>query len=63
MNALKNFLVEIHNVEVCNEDWAKGKKFLIVDITVNCYGSIDRGKYIFEEKEWEEIVKKNYFMA
>ena len=66
MNVLETYIVTIHKVKPYAAEWTKefkGKKFVNADITTNCYGREKRGEHIFEDKEWEEIKAKGYYMV
>ncbi len=66
MNILENYIKEIHSVKPYTEDWTKDfpdREFVEVDITVNCYGCIERKRDVFSTKEWEEIKEQGYYWA
>ncbi|CAD0301132.1 hypothetical protein [Enterococcus phage vB_EfaH_149] len=65
MNVLKQYIKEIHSVTPYTEDWTKqhGKGFLVVDLTVSCYGSLSRKEHLFYVDEWEEAKEKGYYTA
>ncbi|AII28523.1 hypothetical protein [Enterococcus phage ECP3] len=65
MNMLEQYIKEVHSVTPYTESWTKqyGKDFLMVDLTVNCYGSLSRNERLFSVDEWEEAKKKGYYMA
>ena len=68
MNLLENYLVKVHEIKPCKEEWTKegkfkGINFLLVDATWNCYGREDRKKEIFRESEWNIIKEKGYYMG
>ena len=56
MNVVEHWIREIHSV-VPYED------LLIVEMTVNCYGTIERTKQYFLPEVWDEIKKKGYYLA
>jgi hypothetical protein len=61
MNALENYIKEVHSVEEITEDWGS---FILVDLTVNCYGVIERTETSFSNwEEWEEVKKQGYYMT
>lgn len=68
MNLLENYLVEVINVEPCNEDWtkeewAKGKEWIMVTATFNCYGCKDTHTRPYTKEEWQDIEDKGYYMG
>lgn len=62
---LEQYIKEVHSVTPYTESWTKqyGKDFLMVDLTVNCYGSLSRNERLFSVDEWEEAKEKGYYMA
>ncbi|AGB62680.1 hypothetical protein [Bacillus phage phiAGATE] len=66
MNVLEYHIVEIHSVNPYRAEWTKevpGKKFVTADITTNCYGSIKRESRVFTQTEWDEVVRKGYYLG
>ena len=65
MNILEHYIKEIHNEKPCTDKWTEKHEedFVIVDVTVNCYGAIEEKTNIFEKKQWEAIKKQGYYMA
>lgn len=66
MNILEHYIKEIHSVEPYEESWTKDfpqKKFVKVDFTHDCHGSVRRTTVVFDTDEWEEVRKQGYFMA
>lgn len=68
MNTLENFLVEIIKIEKCNdewtqEDWAKDKEYIYVTAKFNCYGFISTKRQVYSKDEWNQIVKKGYYIG
>jgi len=41
----------------------KGKKYVRVDITTDCYGAIEREIRVVEEEEWRTEKEAGYYMA
>lgn len=61
MNLLEHYIKEIHKVEEVKEDWGS---FILVDVTVNCYGRFERTTTSFmNTDEWEKAKEKGYYMA
>lgn len=65
MNILENYIVEIHDVSPCEEEWTKEfkKDFVKVDMTSNCYGNKTRKEHIFTVGMWGEVKSRGYYMA
>jgi hypothetical protein len=61
MNLLEHYIKEVHSVEEIKEDWGS---FILVDLTVNCYGITERTKTSFSNmEEWEKAKEKGYYLA
>ena len=69
MNILEHFIKEIHCVTDVSMQFEKvtgqkpKEKLLEVDLTVDCYGSVDRRKRLFSQTDWEVAKLKGFFMA
>lgn len=65
MNLLEQYIKEIHSVEPYTDEWTEKyhKDFVEVDLTINCYGSVERKTRIFSEEEWEKTKEQGYYMA
>ena len=69
MNLLEHYIKEIHNVQDVSDKFAsstgcKPKEPLYeVDITVNCYGVIERMSKFMSKSEFEQAKKQGYFLA
>ena len=69
MNLLENYLVEVIKIEPftdedwSNESWAKGKEFIWVTASFNCYGNISTYRRVYSTIEWQEIVDRGYYMG
>lgn len=59
MNLLEHYIIEVHDVTEFNEVPGMIK----VDVTYNCYGTVERGKYITSKELWEEALAKGYYLA
>lgn len=59
MNLLEHYIIEVHDVTEFNEvpDMIK------VDVTYNCYGTVERGKHITSKELWEDALAKGYYLA
>ena len=63
MNILEHYLVETIKVEEYpKEDWMK-EDWVEVEAVFDCYGNKRMYKRPYPKSEWEEIVKKGYFMG
>lgn len=65
MNLLEHYIKEIHSVKEIN-DVIDGRNinYILVDVTVDCYGSLSRIKNVFSDwDEWNTALKDGYFMA
>ena len=69
MNLLKHYIEEIHSVqEISNKfEKATGHKpkepLYEVDVTVNCYGAVERKREFISKSEFEQAKKQGYFLA
>lgn len=68
MNKLEHYIEEIHSVIKCEEEWTKeddfkDSEFVEVDLTYDCYGSIERRTYYWSKEDFEKIKKQGYFMT
>lgn len=59
MNTLECWIEDIHSIkpEIIN-----GEEWVVVDITVNCWGSIERKTKEMPKARWEWTVKNGYFV-
>ena len=58
MNLLEHFIVEIHS-----EEPAPITGWVVVDVTVNCYGNVSRMKHHTTKEQWEIDKKNGFYMA
>ena len=69
MNLLEHYIKEIHNVQDISDKYEKatGNKpkepLYEVDITVDCYGVVERTRKIMNKSEFEQAKKQGYFLA
>ena len=59
MNLLEHYIKEIHGIK----EFEKYPDMIEVDVTCNCYGSIQRVKHLTDKKQWQMDLKKGYFIA
>ena len=69
MNLIEHYIKEIHSVQdVSNKfEEATGRKpkepLYEVDITVNCYGVVERTRKFMSKSEFEQAKKQGYFLG
>ena len=69
MNLLEHYIKEIHSVQDVSDKFvrATGHKpkepLYEVDITVNCYGVIERKRGFMSKSDFEQAKKQGYFLA
>ena len=69
MNLLEHYIKEIHNVQDISDKYEKatGNKpkepLYEVDVTVDCYGVVERTRKIMDKSEFEQAKKQGYFLA
>ena len=69
MNLLEHYIKEIHNVQDVSDKFvrATGSKpkepLYEVDVTVDCYGVVERTRKIMSKSEFEQAKKQGYFLA
>ena len=65
MNFLELYIEEVHSANEIH-DAIDGREinYVLVDVTVSCYGSLSRVKNSFSNwEEWNAALKDGYFMA
>ena len=69
MNLLEHYIKEIHNVQDVSDKYEKAidhkpkEPLYEVDITVDCYGVVERMKKIMSKSALEQAKKQGYFLA
>ena len=69
MNLLEHYIKEIHSVQDVSDKFEKatGSKpkepWYEVDVTVNCYGAVERKRKFISKSEFEQAKKQGYFLA
>ena len=69
MNLLEHYIKEIHNVQDVSDKFASstGRKpkepLYEVDVTVDCYGVVERDRRFMDKSEFEQAKKQGYFLA
>lgn len=59
MNLLEHYIKEIHGIEQLE----KYPDYIVVDLTFDCYGIVERKEYITRKDQWEKDVERGYFLA
>ena len=69
MNLLEHYIKEIHSVQDVSDKYEKaiGRKpkepLYEVDVTVDCYGVVERKRRFMNKSEFEQAKKQGYFLA
>lgn len=69
MNLLEHYIKEIHSVQDVSDKYEKAirqkpkEPLYEVDVTVNCYGVVERMRKIMNKSEFEQAKKQGYFLA
>ena len=69
MNLLEHYIKEINNVEDVSDKYEKAirqkpkEPLYEVDVTVDCYGVVERMKKIMSKSALEQAKKQGYFLA
>ena len=69
MNLLEHYIKEIHSVQDVSDKFvrATGSKLkeplYEVDVTVDCYGVVERKRKIMSKSDFEQAKKQGYFLA
>ena len=69
MNLLEHYIKEIHNVHDVSDKYEKAirqkpkEPLYEVDVTVDCYGVVERMKKIMSKSDLEQAKKQGYFLA
>ena len=51
MNLVEHYIKEIHGIK----EYPRDPKYIIVDVTCNCYGVIERKEHFTTKDEWEKL--------
>ena len=69
MNLLEHYIKEIHSVQDVSNKFEKAtggkpkEPLYEVDVTVNCYGVVERKRKFISKSEFEQAKKQGYFLA
>jgi hypothetical protein len=59
VNILEHYIEKVHGIKECEEC----SDMIEVDVTCNCWGSIQRTKHFTSKEQWQIDLEKGYFMA
>ena len=59
VNILEHYIEEVHGTR----EFEKYPDMIEVDVTCDCYGSIQRTRHITSKEQWQKDLEKGYFMA
>ena len=69
MNLLEHYIKEIHSVQDVSDKFEKAtghkpkEPLYEVDVTVDCYGVVERTRKIMSKSDFEQAKKQGYFLA
>ena len=69
MNLLEHYIKEIHSVQDISDKYEKATRYkpkeplYEVDVTVDCYGVVERTRKIMSKSDFEQAKKQGYFLA
>lgn len=69
MNLLEHYIKDIHSVQDISDKYVRATESELkeplyeVDVTVDCYGVVERMKKIMSKSEFEQAKKQGYFLA
>ena len=69
MNLLEHYIKDIHSVQDISDKFVRttGSKLkeplYEVDVTVDCYGVVERMRKFMSKSEFEQAKKQGYFLA
>ena len=69
MNLLEHYIKEIHNVQDVSDKYVRATESELkeplyeVDVTVDCYGVVERTRKIMSKSALEQAKKQGYFLA
>lgn len=69
MNLLEHYIKEIHSVQDISDKYERAirhkpkEPLYEVDVTVDCYGVVERTRKIMSKSEFEQAKKQGYFLA
>ena len=69
MNLLEHYIKEIHNVHDVSDNYEKAighklkEPLYEVDVTLDCYGVVERKRRIMSKSDFEQAKNQGYFLA
>lgn len=61
MNLVENYIKKVHEIKLVEKEWGS---YIMADLTIDCYGRIERVKTSFPTmKEWESVKEKGFYLA
>ena len=57
MNLSEHYIKEVHSVKTIPQEWVE------VEMTVNCYGIISKTTYYNTRENFEQDLKRGYYMG
>ena len=59
MNMVDVHIKEVHSVK----EYPEAEGFVVVDMTTDCWGAIDRVEEVFHIERWEQIRKEGKYLS
>jgi hypothetical protein len=59
MNLLEHYIIKVHSVEYYDSE----QNYVLVDLTCNCYGAIQRVSHLTTIQQWEIDKKRGFYLA
>ena len=59
MNLLEHYIIKVYSVE----DYDSEQNYVLVDLSCNCYGVIQRVYHITTRQQWEIDKKRGFYLA
>ena len=69
MNLLEHYIKDIHSVQDISDKFERATESKLkeplyeVDVTVDCYGVVERMRKIMSKSDFEQAKKQGYFLA
>lgn len=59
MNLLEHYIIKVHSVEHYDSE----QNYVLVDLTCNCYGVVQRVSHLTTIQQWEIDKKRGFYFA
>ena len=59
MNLLEHYIIKVHSVE----HYDRKPNYVLVDLTCNCYGVVQRVSRLTTIQQWEIDKKRGFYLA